>query len=756
MKKITLLALATGLCLSAVTPVFANRNLWSALDSKTAPTITPRVHLPSNYSIVKLDQEGIKALLQKAGTSVATAVELSLPTHEGTFKTFKVWQTPVMEDELQANYPEIRTYTGTMVGDGSQTIKITNSPYGLVARSFSFNMNDVFAIESYGHDANGYYTVAAAGDYYRLPMQGCNPNSLTGTEPVILDQESGKIVQRVIGEVRRTYRFAVACTGDYARAVSGTPNPTVSQVLAIITATVNNANGVWEREMSVSTKLVNNNTAVIYLDPTTDPYANDAAKDVVIDENQTNHTTFIGNANYDLGHVLTAAGGGLAALASVCSNGSKASGVSGSSGPTDIGTLTHEVGHQLGAGHTFTSKAGGCDGNGMPESSYEPGSGTTIMSYNGACATDNTPMNTTPLTDYYNQFNLGQMRAVITTSGACGSTQLGQTPVNINPINPNTRYIIPANTPFELIANEATNTVATNSTPTYCWEQFDLGPIDMVEANGSTVTQGPVFSSLTPVTDRSRVMPMYATLKDGLYTKVGERTPNVNRTMKFTVTARSVANDGWGTHNTSDNNVNIKVVRGNGDFRVTGPNANASWTPGQPYEVTWTLGNTLVPADSIMTGYVNIYLSLDGGLSFPVILATNVPNTGSFNITAPDYFSNNARLKVKAVGSIYFDISKADFKVLGNPANSIKGTDVANSVAVFPNPTSGMLNIKNNNYDGEAMDLVLLNILGQEVWKGNMQSQTTINTATFSKGTYYLYLKGTKSAKYGVKKVSVQ
>lgn len=756
MKKITLLALTTGLCLSAFTPVLANRSLWSSFESKTAPTSSPRVHLPTNYSIVKLDQEGIKALLQKAGTSFNAGVELSLPAHDGTFKTFKVWQTPVMEDELQARYPEIRTYTGSMVGDASQTIKITNGPYGFVARSFSFNMNDVFAIESYGHDANGYYTVAAAGDYYRLPMLGCNPNSLSNNGPAVSGPDDGKIVQRVIGEVRRTYRIAVACTGDYALAVSGTPNPTVSQLLQIITATVNNANGVWEREMSVSTKLINNNTAVIYLDPTTDPYTDDGDHPTVLDENQANHTTFIGNANYDLGHVLTASGGGLAALASVCSNGSKASGVSGSSGPTDIGTMTHEVGHQMGAGHTFTSKSGGCDGNGMAESSYEPGSGTTIMSYNGACDPDNTPLNTTPLTDYYNQFNLGQMRAVITTSGACGSTALGQTPVTINPVNPNTRYIIPANTPFELIANEATNTVASNSAPTYCWEQFDLGPIDMVEANGSTVTAGPVFSSLPPVTDRSRVMPMYATLSTGLYTKVGERTPNVNRTMKFAITARSIAQEGWGTHNTSDNSVNIKVVRGTGDFRVTGPNASASWTPGQPYEVTWSLGNTLTPTDSIMTGMVNIYLSLNGGLSFPIILATNVPNTGSFNVTAPDYFSNNARIKVKAVGNIYFDISKANFKVLGNPANGIKGADVANSVAVFPNPTSGMLNIKNNSYDGETMDLVLLNILGQEVWKANMENQTTVNMANFSKGTYYLYLKGTKSAKYGVKKVVVE
>lgn len=760
MKNITILSLAAGLCLTATTPTFAHRDLWHKVEGKTAPSANPKKDLPTSYSIVKLDQKGIEILLTRAGSSFETGVDLSLPTPEGSFKTFRVWNTPVMEDELQARFPEIQTYTGSFLEDANQTLKLSTGPMGVFVRSFSYDMNDVFAIEPYGYDANGYYTLSAGKDIYSLPVTGsCDPSSvsghLTGSDPITINPTREQTAQRTMGQNRRTYRLALACTGEYALAVAGTPNPTTSQILAIMTATVNNANAIWEREVSVSAKLVNNNTAVIYLNPSTDPYLSDADHPGVLSENQANHDIFIGNGNYDLGHVFTQSGGGLAALAAVCASGVKASGVSGSSGPNDIGTFCHEVGHQFGAGHTFTSEAGGCGGNGMAESSYEPGSGSTIMSYNGACGADNTPVFTTPMNDYYNQNNLKEMRAVLTTIGAtCGTSVLGQTPV-IMP-NMNRRYIIPVNTAFELIADEATNTVATNAAPTYTWEQNDIGPINMVEANGSNVVIGPVFMSIPGTTDRARAFPRYSQLANGLYSDVGERLPNVGRDMKYKVTVRSIAQDGWGTHNTIDSNINIKTApSGLGTFRVIGPaDPTLVWQPNQQYPVEWTIGNTLEPNDSIMAGFVNIYLSVDEGLTFPIILATNVPNTGSFNVTAPNYFAEKARIKVKAVGNIFFDVSKTNFAV--NGTLGIKGMDVAGNLSVFPNPASNMLNIKNEAFDGEAMELNILSLLGQEVWQGKMSAATSIDVSRFAKGTYYIYFKGKKSAKYGVKKVVIQ
>ncbi len=757
MKKITLLSMILSAYMGTTMPAYANKNLWQPFVGKVAPSANPKPNLPSQYEIVKLDQEAIKLLLGQAGSTFATGVNIDIPTPGGGFKTFRVWNTPVMEDELQARFPEIQTYTGSLLKDPNQTVKISTGPMGVFIRTYSFDMEDVFAIEPYGFDANGYYTLAKAAHFYRLPFAGtCNPESLGS--PVI-DAEAMQInnrgtAARTMGEIRRTYRLALACTGEYAAAVSGTPNPTVAQILAIMTATVNNANGIWERELSISTVLVNNNTAIIYIDPNSDPYANDGNHDEVIGENQANHDIFIGNNNYDLGHVFTASGGGLAQLASVCVSGGKASGVSGSSGPTDVGTFTHEVGHQLGAGHTFTSEQGGCNGNGMEGSAIEPGSGTTIMSYNGACGADNTPIFTTPMTDYYNQHNLKQMRAVITTSGACGTTVLGQTPVQLP--NMDRRYIIPANTPFELVADEATNTVATNGAPLYNWEQNDIGPINMVEANGASATSGPVFMSMPPTTDRVRVFPRYAQLADGQYSASGERLPTVQRLMHYKVTARSIAQDGWGTHNTIEGDIVIKTVPGQSPFRVQGVNdvPPTGMEPGQQYPVVWNVANTLEPADSIMTGTVNIYMSLDGGMSFPIILATNVPNTGSYNITAPNYATSSARVKVKGVGNIFFDVSQTDLKINGTVG--VKGVNIDNDITVFPNPATNVINIKNEAFNGEPMNVRILNFLGQEVWTGSMHAEQSIDVANFAKGAYFLYFRSENSGKFGVKKVIIQ
>jgi hypothetical protein len=756
MKKISILALCAGLTLCTVNTVFANRALWS-VEGAVAPSQNPKKFLPKAYKIIQLDHVGIKQLLAKAGTSFETGVTIDIPTPHGTFKTFKVWNTPVMEDELAAQYPEIQTYTGSLVGDPSQTIKLSMTPMGFTARTFAFDMDDVMAIESYGYEAKGYYTLAAGKDLYQSPVIGCNPEalgSIIDSEPITINESREKIAQRTFGNVRRTYRLALACTGDYALAVSGTPNPTVSQILAIMNSMVNNANGVWEREVSISTKLVNNNTAVIYLDPMTDPFFDDTDHGTVINENQDNHDIFIGNANYDLGHVLTAQLGGLAQLASVCAPGSKARGVSGSTGPTDIGTITHEVGHQMGAGHTFTSATGGCNGNGMATSSVEPGSGTTIMSYNGSCGADNTPLFTNPLTDYYNQFNLNEMQQVLTSSGTCGTTALGQTPVNMPNIN--LRYIIPNNTPFELIAAEATNTVTANSAPVYCWEQNDLGPINMVEAQGGNATAGPIFMSMPSRLSRYREFPRYETLADGDYSASGERLPMGNRNMRFKVTARSISQDGWGTTNTIEDHVNIKVVQsGEGDFRVTDPaDPNLNLQPNEKFEIKWNIGNTLKPEDSIMTGSVNIYLSIDGGLSFPIILATNVPNNGTYLATAPNYFATNARVKVKAVGNIYFDVSKVGFRINGTVG--VKPVDVSSSISVYPNPATDIINIKNTDFTGEALEMVMLNVLGQEVWTGKMEAHTTISTSGLAKGAYYIHFKSAKSGKFGVHKVIVK
>jgi Metallo-peptidase family M12B Reprolysin-like len=122
----------------------------------------------------------------------------------------------------------------------------------------------------------------------------------------------------------------------------------------------------------------------------------------------------IDHSEYDLS-VLTAVSrpgvrGGCAWYV-VCLEGNtdhKASGMvtsdSGGTGSTS-GVLAHEVGHMLGARHTFTGQDGSCTVGeffaGNSESGYEPGSGTTRMSYNRNCDSDNVDISADPPSDQY-------------------------------------------------------------------------------------------------------------------------------------------------------------------------------------------------------------------------------------------------------------------------------------------------------------------------------------------------------------------
>jgi hypothetical protein len=77
--------------------------------------------------------------------------------------------------------------------------------------------------------------------------------------------------------------------------------------------------------------------------------------------------------------------------------------------------------------------------------------------------------------------------------------------------------------------------------------------------------------------------------------------------------------------------------------------------------VSWSVANTnLAP---VSTSNVKITLSTDGGTTWPYVLAANVPNTGSASVVLPPVATTAARIKVEAVGNVFFDVSNADFTI---------------------------------------------------------------------------------------------
>jgi hypothetical protein len=313
-------------------------------------------------------------------------------------------------------------------------------------------------------------------------------------------------------------------------------------------------------------------------------------------------------------------------------------------------------------------------------------------------------------------------------------------------------YNIPKNTPFELYAPEATPH-ENNPAVTYTWEEWDLGHFGEAESGCASWDAGPIMQSMPPSTSRLRTFPELSVLLNGGYAVVGQRLPTAERDMQYRITARSYKN-GWGTFNTNIAPVAIHVA--NAQFRVSAPGADQDgeeWQVGSVHQITWDTGGSR--AEPVSCGYVDIYISYDGGHTFSNEVVAGAPNTGSYNYTVDDLYSDNVRFKVKGHGNIFFDISKANIKIHGNPlaVNQINDNKL---IAIYPNPATDVLNIRNNASVAHLMNVNLYNIDGRLVWSGDMQQRLDINVNAFARGVYVIHFYDTENGKRYAKKIVLQ
>jgi len=359
----------------------------------------------------------------------------------------------------------------------------------------------------------------------------------------------------------RTYRLALAATGEYTAFHGGT----VALALAAQNTSMNRVNAVYGREMAIRMNIIANNNLIIYTNAGTDPYTNNNGA-TMLNQNQTNLTTVIGGANYDIGHVYSTGGGGIAQLGSVCVASGKARGVTGSPAPVgdpfDIDYVAHEMGHQFACNHTFNnSDDGSCAGNTNTTTSMEPGSGSTIMAYAGICNPSNVQTNSN---DYFHVISLQEMGNFIT--GAGHTCPVKTTLANSTPTvtTASSAIVIPQGTPFFLTANGTDPNTA--NVLTYCWEQTNTGTA--TTSPSATATTAANFRSFNPTTNPTRFFPSLSALAaNGPFT--WEVLPTVARTMTFRATVRDNATGGGCTAATS--NVTVTVNGTAGPFVVTNP-----------------------------------------------------------------------------------------------------------------------------------------------------------------------------------------
>ncbi|MBL7710024.1 MAG: T9SS type A sorting domain-containing protein [Chitinophagaceae bacterium] len=740
--------------------LFAQNNFFSdAGANRTIPSVGQRVIIPSQFRNASLDIQSMRSFLFSAPSEQAARANrnqmpvMELPMPDGRTAKFRVWESSIQEPALQARFSEIRTFAGQGIDDPYASIRFDIGPNGFHAQVLTAKGS--YYIDPFARgDVNNYISYFRA-DLNRSDDFLCE----VPADPMAMRPENTNAV--CLGTDLRTYRLAVACTGEYAQAPGVAAGSDPVRLHNAIVTTVNRVVGVYEQEVAVRMVLVANNNLIEFLNAGTDPFNGNNSAGTLINESQVVIDANIGPANYDIGHTFSTGGGGLAQLRSVCTA-NKARGITGSPSPTgdayDIDYVAHEMGHQFGGNHTFNSTTSSCGGgNRNASTAYEVGSGTTIQAYAGICASDNIQPNSDP---FFHPVSFDEISDfVVSGSGASCAviTPTGNTlPVIAALLNNN--LTIPVSTPFTL-SGSATD--ANGDALTYCWEEWDLGPASTWNG-GAASTTSPLFKSRVPKTTGDRTFPDIAVILAGFPANPaatmgglkGETLPTVARAMKFRLTVRDnraggggVVSSGSGCQSSAIFQVN---VAGTTPFAVTAPNGGESWAGGTSQTITWNVAGTDQAPFNVAN--VRILLSTDGGLTYPTVLAASTPNDGSESLNIPGPATTTARVKVEAIGNIFFDISNANFTITA-PVSSFSFNSPAPVTTACPAGATMSVTLGTTSNGGFSNPITLSATAGvpsgtnvtfgtNPVTPGNSSIVTLNNTNTLAAGTYVITITG--------------
>ena len=672
MKKIALILLSFGLMLN----VKSQKQCWT-LHTSTEKVVTDksvaRLSFPTDFKLFDLDIQTLRSSLFTivGNRSGQHTTVVSLPNADGGVEQFEVVEASNFEPALQERFPEIRAFSGRGLTDKYATLKLSISPQGIQTMVFRTDKPNEF-IEPYSQDHAVYAVFKSQRKPGQLPWTCSTVEQRMAVD--LNNQVYNTNITARSGADLKTMRLAQSCNAEYSNYFGATSSAQVNLVLAAYNNTLTRCNGIYEKDFALHLNLIPTTTNVIYYTASSDPYTTLSSWNSQL---QSTLNSVIGAANYDIGHMFGSTGGGgnAGCIGCVCVDASKGSGITSPADGIpqgdnfDIDYVAHEVGHQLGANHTFSMSN---EGTGVNK---EVGSGLTIMGYAGITSQDVTNHSI----DIFHQASIAQVQANLATKTCPITTSIAAnnaTPVVATVSN----YTIPKSTPFALTGSA---TDANGDALTYCWEQNDNASSTQTGASSvasATKATGPNWITFPATASPTRLFPKLSTILAGSLISgpltggdAGANTEalsSVARTLNFRLTVRdnapysSTAPVKVGQTQFTDMVVTVNATAG--PFAVTAPNTAVTFTGGSTQNITWSVNSTNL--SPVNCANVKISLSTDGGLTFPTVLAASTPNDGTEALVIPAVSTTTARVKIEAVGNIFFDISNANFTISGAAA----------------------------------------------------------------------------------------
>ena len=580
--------------------------------------------------------------------------EIRLPNEKGEEEIFILTPTPLLSTSLSAKYPNLKTFKGVSKSRPDVKLRMSTKQDGINAWIKINNGNDFFIQPVRGEKKLHFSYIKTKNDL-------ANPLFCkTEATSKKLKTKISSLKKPVLNNQIRTFRIAISSTGEYTSYWGDKDDSNGSNqedALAAVVSTLNRINEVFEQDLNIRLELVSD-VFLLFEDPTTDPYNGNFPSEL-----QNTLDTEIGDEGYDLGHLfdLGEPNGDASCVGCVCVSGKKGQayathpfedifGGTYRNDYFDLDYVGHEIGHQFGAYHTFSYDLE------LFGVSAEPGSGSTIMGYAGITGPDNLQKHGDSYFHYYSIKNISNYVGTI----SCGNTVSIENEVFRIDAGPD--YYIPIGTAYELNFNP----VKGEGSNSYCWEQLDsalitsdnFGPNNVIGAMARSLPPSDIPKRTIP--NINRILSNNLTQENPSLNSAWETVPLVGRDLNWGLTVRKKLNS---YNQIAQDAIKIKALATSGPFIINSQNESGYLIKGGAVEsIKWNVANTDI--NPIGESEVIISLSIDGGATFPITLADEVPNIGSVKVIIPNNIdTSSARIKVKAKSGIFFAINKKDFSI---------------------------------------------------------------------------------------------